>query len=93
MRAVPGQLVKLDERAGIEQAIDPFPRGHLALGVLALDRTLRARVDRLVPALLEIGDLAGGGVDVDRRGWRGRGRAVGGVAVDYGGFGGHAGQG
>jgi hypothetical protein len=35
--AVPGQLVEFLERAGVEQQLDPFARGQLALGVLLLD--------------------------------------------------------
>ena len=65
-RAVPGELVELDERALVEQRLDALAGGHLALGVLLLDRPLRAGVHRLVVALLEFGELAGRGVRVGR---------------------------
>jgi hypothetical protein len=61
-RPVPGELVELGERVGVEQPLQPFPGGHLALGVLLLDRACRARVDRLVAAALQVGDLTRGGV-------------------------------
>ena len=47
--AVAGQQVELLERAGVEQVLDALPGQHLALGVLALDRTGRAGLVRLVP--------------------------------------------
>ncbi len=59
---VPGQFVELGERGRVEQPLDPLPGGHLALGVLALHRPRRAGVNRLVPAALQVGDLAGRGV-------------------------------
>jgi hypothetical protein len=62
---VPGQLVHLDERALVEQRVDPLPGGHLALGVLLLHRARRARVHGLVVAPHQVGELAGRGVDVD----------------------------
>jgi len=40
---VPGELVELGERARVEQPLQPFPGGHLALGVLPLDLPLGAR--------------------------------------------------
>ena len=64
-RPVPGQLVQLDERARVEQHLDPLAGGLLAPGVLLLDRPRRAGVHRLVDAPLQVGELAGGGVDVD----------------------------
>ena len=64
-RAVPGELVELDERALVEQRLDPLAGGHLARGVLLLDGALGAGVDGLLYAALEVGELAGGGVDVD----------------------------
>src|SRR5262249_61444128 len=85
------ELVELCERAGIEQVVDAFPRGHLALGVLALHRPLRSGVNRLGAPLLKVGELARGGVDVDRlvalvgRTWL--------AGVDPFRFGGHAAQG
>ena len=48
--AVPGQLVELDERALVEQRLDPLAGGLLALGVLLLDRAApspRARASSL----------------------------------------------
>ena len=41
--AVPGQLVELGERAGIQQHVDPLPRGPLAPLVLLGHRLLRTR--------------------------------------------------
>ena len=64
-RPVPGELVELGERARVEQRLDPLARGHLARGVLLLDGALGARVRRLLHAALEVGQLAGGRVDVD----------------------------
>jgi hypothetical protein len=63
--AVPGELVQLDERTLVEQGEDPLAGGHLALGVLLLDRARRAGVHRLVVAALQVGQLAGGGVRVE----------------------------
>ena len=62
--AVPGELVELGERAGVEQLVDPLPGGHLALGVLRFHGTFRACVDRLVPSPLEVGYLSRRGVRV-----------------------------
>ena len=67
-RAVPRELVELDEGALVEEHLDPLAGGLAALGVLLLDRLRRAGVHRLVEALLEVGELAGGRVEVDR--WR-----------------------
>ena len=70
-RAVPGQLVELDERALVEEQLDPLAGGLAALGVLLLDRLRRAGVDGLVEASVQVGELAGRGVEVDvRRGRR-----------------------
>ena len=71
-RAVPGQLVELDERPLVEELLDPLAGGHLALGVLLLDRPLGGRVHRLVQPPVQVGDLAGRGVDVDLVGSCGR---------------------
>ena len=68
VRPVPGQFVELGEGARVEQPVDPLARGHLALGVLAFHGPLRAGVNGLLPALLQDGDLAGGGVRI-RYGW------------------------
>ena len=62
---VPGQLVHLDERALVEQRVDPLASGHLALGVLLLHCPRGAGVHRLVVAPVQVGELAGRGVDVD----------------------------
>ena len=62
---MPGELVELDERALVEEQLDPLAGGLAALGVLLLDRLGRAGVHGLVEAALEVGELAGGGVDVD----------------------------
>ncbi len=78
-RTVAGQGVELHEGAGIEQCVDPLPRGHLALGVLFLHGSLGAGVHGFVPASLQVGELARGRVDVDL----GRGQR-------FWGFGGHS---
>ncbi len=67
-RPVPGQLVELDERALVEELLDSLAGGLAALGVLLLDRLGRARVHSFVEASLQVGQLAGRGVDVDVRG-------------------------
>ena len=64
-RAVPGQLVELDEGALVEEDLDPLPGGLAALGVLLLDRLGRAGVHRLVEPAVEVLQLARGGVGVD----------------------------
>ena len=64
-RPVPGQLVELDERALVEEQLDPLAGGLAALGVLLLDRLRRAGVHRLVEAAVEVLQLARRGVDVD----------------------------
>ncbi len=72
--AVPGQRVEFDEGVLVEQRQDALAGGQLALGVHLLDRLLADRVQRLLGALAQIGQLARGGVDVDRvlAGWLGR---------------------
>ncbi len=60
--AVPGQPVEFGEGAGVEQPVDPLPRGHLALGMLAFHGARRSGVNGLVPVLQQHGDLARGGV-------------------------------
>ena len=62
--AVPGQLVELGERARVEQHVDPLPRGPLAPLVLLGHRLLGPGVHRLVPAVLQVGELARGGMRV-----------------------------
>ena len=61
---VPGELVQLGERAGIEQQFEAFPGGLLAPGVLLLDRRRRAGVHGLVDPQPQVGELAGRGVPV-----------------------------
>ena len=63
--AVPGQRVELDERILVQQREDALAGGQLALGVDLLDRRLADRVQRLLGALAQIGELARRGVDVD----------------------------
>ena len=55
--AVTHELVELHERAGIEEHVDAFPRGHLAARVLLLDRGFAARRDRLVVPILQVRQL------------------------------------
>jgi hypothetical protein len=57
VRPVPGEHVELVERALVEEVLDALAGEHLALGVLALDRSWRS-ADRLLPALREVGDSA-----------------------------------
>jgi hypothetical protein len=63
-RAVPGQLVQFDERAGVEQQLDALTGGLLALGVLLLDHARRAGVHCFLVAPVQVGQLPGRGVDV-----------------------------
>ena len=59
VRPVAGEHVELDERARVEQVLEPLPRGELAPLVLALDRRLAPRVARLFACeLLERPDRA-----------------------------------
>ena len=64
VRPVPGQLVELGERAGVEEHADPLPGGFLAPVVLLGHRLLRAGVHGLVPPSLQVGELARGGVRI-----------------------------
>ena len=64
LAAVPGQLVELGERARVEQLLDALAGGALALGVLLVHGPRRAGMDGLVRAAAQVGQLAGGGVDV-----------------------------
>ena len=64
--AVPGVLVHLDERALVEEQLDPLPGGLLALGVLLLHRACRASIGDLGNPTPKIGELAGGRAEVDR---------------------------
>ena len=65
-RAVPGELVELDERALVEERLDPLAGGLAALLVLLLPGLLVGDVHRLVELVLLLGQLAGRGVDVER---------------------------
>ncbi len=56
VRAVAGEHVELDERAGVEQLLDALARGQLAPGVLALDGRRVARVQRLLLQLAQLVD-------------------------------------
>ena len=62
---MPGQRIQLDERPLVQQRVDPLAGGELALGVHLLHRGLTDRVQRLLGAPAQIGQLARGGVDVD----------------------------
>ena len=62
---MPGELVDLDEGALVEKPLDPFAGRELATGVLLVHSTRRAGMDGFVEALVEVGQLARGGVDVD----------------------------
>ncbi len=55
--SVTGQQVELVEAAGIEKDVEALAGQHLALLVLALDRTWRAGVVRLLAALSKIFEL------------------------------------
>jgi hypothetical protein len=61
---VPGECVQLDERPGVEQLVDALAGGLAALLLLALDGGLAAGVHRRVHAQVQVGELAGRGVDV-----------------------------
>jgi hypothetical protein len=65
--AVPGQAVQLDEAVLVEELEDALARGLLSLGMLLFDGPLGAGVQQLVVAAAEIGQLAGGRVQVRRR--------------------------
>ncbi|MFD0394588.1 hypothetical protein ACFQ3Z_28870 [Streptomyces nogalater] len=62
---MPGELVQLDERALVQQQLDPLTGRQLALGVLLFDGAFRTGVRRLVDAPLEIRELPRGRVNVD----------------------------
>ena len=66
-RAVPGELVQLDERAFVEERVDALAGGLLALCVLLLDRALGAGVHGLVVAPAQVGELAGRGMRIEGR--------------------------
>src|SRR5205085_857624 len=54
---VAGVAVELDERAGIEQLLDPLAREQLSLRALALDRRLAALVTGLLAQPHELVEL------------------------------------
>ena len=58
VRAVPGQFVELNERSRVQQQLNPLAGGQLAPGVLLLHGRRGPRVHGLVPAGLQVGDLA-----------------------------------
>ena len=62
--AVPGQRVEFDEGALVEQCQDALPGGQLALGVGLLDGGLTDRMQGLLGALAQIGQLSGRCMDV-----------------------------
>ena len=57
MRAVAGEKVEFVERARIEEVLHALAGNHLALAVLALNRTLGSRGVSLFPALREVVQL------------------------------------
>ncbi len=63
--AVAGELVELDEGALVEEHLDALAGGLAALRVLLLHGLRRPGVHGLVEASLEVGELAGGRVQVD----------------------------
>ena len=69
--AVTGEHVELDERAGVEQQLEPLAREQLAPLVLALDRLRAAGVQRLLAQLVELLEALLDRVR-DRRNRRGR---------------------
>ena len=56
---VAGQHVELLERALVEQVVDALPGGHLALGVVLLDRVRRAGVEGLLAAFGQLREALG----------------------------------
>ena len=60
--AVPDVPVELDERARVEQLLDPFPRQQLPALPLPRDRLLVAGMRCLLGELLQPGELGGGRV-------------------------------
>jgi len=65
LASTPNPVARCRERARVEEPLDSLPRRHLALGVLAFHRSLRTGVHRLVPAALQVSDLASRRVQVD----------------------------
>jgi hypothetical protein len=58
---VADKLINFYERTWVQQHLNALARSLLALGVLLLDCGLTGGMNRLVIALLEISNLAGGG--------------------------------
>ncbi len=58
--AVPAQLLHLAEGTGVEQQLDAFARGQLALGVLGLGRPLARAAERLLAQDVQLGHTATG---------------------------------
>ncbi len=54
---VAGEQVEFVERVLVEEVVEPLAGEHLALLVLAFDRTRRTGVQRLFPSVGEVGDL------------------------------------
>ena len=65
VRAVAGECVELDERARVEEGLDPLAGGHLAARVLRVDRLARSRRAPPRRPCAQLGELAGGRVQVD----------------------------
>ncbi len=59
-----GQTIQLNEGILIQQGQDPLAGGQLAFGVGFLDRGLAHRMQRLLGALTQIGQLAGRRMDI-----------------------------
>ena len=59
LRPVAGQQVELLEAARVEQHVDALAGEQLALLVLALDRSGRAGVERLLSSLVQVAELVG----------------------------------
>ncbi len=74
MRAMAHEFIELDERALVEQQVDALAGGHLAFGVLLLDRGQTAGGHGFVVAVLEVGEFACRGREVGA--WFGVGHAV-----------------
>ncbi len=74
--AVASEGVELDERSFVEERLDALASGQLALGVNLLDCGLTDRDPGLCLTVAQVGQLAGGGVDIGRTRRLGRGRLL-----------------
>jgi hypothetical protein len=83
VRTVPGQLVELDERAGIQQQVNALAGSQLAPRVLLFHGCRGPRVNGLVAAAFQVSDLSGGGVDVGRCLLSGRTRLLNGGRASH----------